>query len=96
MAQVKIHETVPQDIMDGINRTTDPLVLNLIIQKVQQRLKQVINWKAGDDVQLLERCWNRKPYNAKGTIVKVNPKKVQVDFEGYGIWNIPPEILQAV
>jgi hypothetical protein len=75
------------------------------LNKVQKAIKlrreslgyvQAHSWKAGQKVQMVSECWSRKPNDTVGSIVKLNPKKIQVDFGKHGIWNVPRDLLQAV
>jgi len=53
---------------------------------------ETASWMVNDDVQLLPEHQNRKPYSAKGKIVKINKVKMKVKF-GDTTWTIPKSML---
>ena len=58
---------------------------------------QTMGWFVGQKVKMKPEHHNRKPYDAIGKIVKVNPKKLKVKFEGdYRFWNIPKTMIDSV
>jgi len=61
---------------------------------LRQRNANIVSasWMVNDDVQLLPELRNRKPYGAKGKIVKINKVKMKVDFNGT-TWTVPKSML---
>lgn len=59
----------------------------------QQADVETALWKIDDEVQMLPEHRTRKPYDAKGTIDKINKVKMTIDFGRYGKWNIPKAML---
>jgi len=54
---------------------------------------ETASWMVKDEVQMLPDHRSRKPYGAKGKIVKINKVKMRVDFGEYGVWNVPKSML---
>lgn len=89
------------DILTKINQIQDPEALKTIISTARGRkesLAQVetASWKVGDSVQLLPEHQGRKPYDTIGTIKKINPKRIKVNFGAFGGWNVPKSMLEKV
>ena len=87
--------TVEQMIkqIDGMTDTYDLEKIKDITTCRLNGLKDA-NWNVGKSVKLQRKYWGRKPYDAKGKIVKINPKNLKVDFGGNGLWNIPKSMLE--
>jgi hypothetical protein len=89
-------------ILGELHKCEDADQLEKIYELARQRRKTVrqhnadcIAWAKGQPVQLKPEHHTRKPYDAKGTIVKVNPKKLQIDFNGV-TWNVPKTMVVQV
>ena len=69
-----------------------------------QSLKNIINhriacsisstFKVNDEVKLTIQHQHKKPYDTVGSIKKINPKRFQIDFGVYGVWNIPKTMVR--
>jgi len=64
----------------------------------RQRLRNIeantLGWFVTQKVILKEEHQDRKPFDKIGTVLKVNPVKVRVNFGEYGIYNVPKTMLE--
>ena len=87
-----------EDIIKGVRRLVRIDDLHKVVNIAESRIEGLVNLQfcVGDDVQLLLEHQNSKPYDTVGKIIKINPKKFKVEFEGLGTWNIPKTmVMQA-
>ena len=86
-------------VLGDIVSISDPECLKLIAQAARSRKDDLLSAKTacfvqGTKVQMLPEFFNRKPYGAVGTIVKVNQKKFKIDFGMMGVWNVSKSMVQ--
>lgn len=87
-------------ILTDIKYLTDQKCLETIkneVDECRERLaqKEIATWNIGDDVQLLPKHQNRKPYGVVGKLKKINSIKVKIDF-GDKIWTVPKTMIMKV
>jgi hypothetical protein len=85
------------DIIKGVRKLVNIDDLHKVVTIAKSRIEGLVNLQfcVDDEVQMLPEHHSRKPYAAVGKIVKINPKKFKVAFEGYGTWNIPKTMVMA-
>lgn len=60
-----------------------------------ENVKLACSFRVGEKVRLKPGYQSRKPYDAEGTVKKINQTKLVVEFDGLlGSWNIPPSMLE--
>lgn len=64
--------------------------LDYIQQACSARLKR--RFRKGMPVEVIE----GRVMGARGTVIKVNPKRISVDLGADGQWNVPPSMLRVV
>jgi len=84
-----------QKLVDEIMTMTDVEDLRRVADVAKQRISNLasVNIRVGDKVQMAPEHRSRKPYDAIGTIDKVNPKKFKVNFGNMGCWNVPHSMI---
>ena len=93
-----------QEIIKEMAKLTNPADLKAIQIYSFERYKtltranaDLIGWHPGQRVQLKPEHRNRKPWDAKGTVKKVNSVKLIVKFDDFPAeWTVPKTILQEV
>jgi hypothetical protein len=90
------------NILGELHRCNDEDALNKIYELARQRRDSVrnananrIGWAVGQKVQLKPEHQNSRPYDEIGTVEKVNPKKLHIDFNGVK-WNVPKTMVVQV
>lgn len=86
------------DVYELIRSITDPELLRRIGDMARREIKdraQRVYWAVGQTVQLIPAAQGKRPWDAKGKVMKVNLVKLVVDFNGQS-WNIPKSILQKM
>ena len=90
------------EIMGKLMKITDPECLGKIQKTAFSRKKELnqrnaavetASWMKNDKVQLLPEHRNRKPWDRVGTITKINPKNIKVDFGNGMFYNVPKTML---
>ncbi len=85
------------DIMSKMVQITDPAHLHTIYESAWNRKRdlrqqkaavETASWKIHDEVQMSPELRRRKPYGAKGKIVKINKVNFVVDFGNGNVYNV--------
>lgn len=93
------------DVLSKMMEITDPKCLDTIQNTAFNRKRdmkqrtaavETATWKVNDDVQMKLEYRSRKPYGAKGKIVKINKVKMVVSFEGFPTYNVPKSFLMKI
>ena len=86
------------DVLNGIGKITTLEDIQEVVRVARQKAKYFADraFRVDDKVQLLREYHGRKPYDTIGVITKVNPKKLKVKFEGFGIWTITKTMVKIV
>ena len=80
--------------VDALDKISD-LALRRF-RTVRQAKANGVGWKCGQVVHLKHKLHHRKPYAEPGTIIKVNPKRLRVDFGQFGIFNVSKTLVEFV
>jgi hypothetical protein len=85
------------DIIKGVRKLVNIDDLHKVVTIAKSRIEGLVNLQfcVNDEVQMLPEHQSRKPYGTVGKIIKINPKKFKVSFEGFGTWNIPKTMVMA-
>jgi len=98
-------QTVMTEILSKLVTITDPICLDKIQKTAFSRKKDVrrsnamvetASWKVNDEVQMKPEHRSRKPYGAKGKIVRINRVKMVVSFEGFATYTVPKPMLMKI
>ena len=87
-----------KQIYELLPKIDDTEILMIISRKAREQREisaSRVGWRVGQEVQLQAEFQHRRPYDTIGKITKVNPKKLQVKFDGI-IWNIPKTMVKIV
>lgn len=92
-------QQVMTEVLGKIMQMKDATCLKTIQNAAKDRKNSLLTASAsgirvGSIVVLRPEHQNRKPYGAKGEVIKVNPKRFQVDFGNYQIYNVPKTMVQ--
>jgi len=95
------NSTLVQNTRQNILLIDDIDSLVEIAKLAYQRSKDIKNFEANKVdwvknlfVKMKLEYQEKKPFGNTGRIVKVNPKRLKVDFGNYGIWNVPKSMLE--
>lgn len=95
------NKTLAKNIVRDIFLIDDASMLLNIARLANQRGKNIktfeaskINWVVGLSVKMKSEHQHKKPNGVIGQIIKINPKKLKVDFGESKIWTIPKSMLE--
>lgn len=82
---------------EELQKLNEVLVGILNQKRKIENIKLASSFRVGEKVRLKSRYQSRKPYDAAGTVKKVNQTKLVIEFTGEpGLWNVSPSMLDLI